>query len=138
MAEVQHCRRVRHRFHRQVDAGKAAQRLAVVQRILQRFVGQRIPLLEKVDPQHALQPRGRPAALALRVERPQTLHQPRPRHHLLHIGQKLVPPRLLLFAGVFRLRKAPLPLHRPAPRFPRTPRFYPKRPPKTRLISVFP
>ena len=49
MAEVQQRRRVRHRVTVQVDAGKAAQRLAVVQRIFQRLVGQPVPLLQKVD-----------------------------------------------------------------------------------------
>jgi len=46
-------------------------------------------LSQKVQPQHPLQPNRRPAALALRVERPQTNNQPRPRHHLLHLGQNL-------------------------------------------------
>jgi hypothetical protein len=113
MAEVQDCRRLRDRRHRQIDPGKAAQGLAVIQRILHRPVGQPIPLLQEVDPQHPLQPDRRPAARALRVERSQTFHQPRPRHNLLHLGQKLVPSRLFLLAGVFRLRKAPLKLHRP-------------------------
>jgi len=118
MAEVQHRRRLRNRRYRQVDAGKAPQGLAVVQRVLQSFVGQPVPLLQKVQPQHPLQPNRRPAALALRVERPQTINQPRPRHHPLHLGQKLVAPRLLFLAGVFCLRKAPLPLHRPVPQSP--------------------
>ena len=69
MAEVQDRRLLRHRRHRQIDPGKAAQRLAVVQRILHRPVGQPVPLLQKVDPQHPLQTDRRPAALALRVER---------------------------------------------------------------------
>jgi len=118
MAEVQHRRRIGHRRHRQIDAGKAAQRLTIVERVLQGLVGQPIPLLQKVKPQHPLQPNRRPAALALRVERPQTINQPRPRHHPLHLGQKPVPTRLLFLPGVFRLRKAPLPLHRPVPRSP--------------------
>src|SRR5205814_1720060 len=70
------------------------------------------------------QPNRRSAAFALRVERPQPFNQPRPSHHLLHLGQKTVPPRLLFLPGVFRLRKAALPLHRsPQP----TGRFYPVR-----------
>src|SRR3954447_22772934 len=77
-----------------------------------------MPLLQKVDPQHPLQPNRRSAPLALRIERPQTIDQPPPRHHLLHLGQKTVPPRLLFLPGVFRLRKAALPLHR----FPQTDR----------------
>ena len=118
MAEVQNCRLLRDPRHRQINAGKAAQGLAVIERILHRPVGQPIPLLQEVDPQHPLQTNRRPAALALRVERSQTLHQPRPRHNLLHLGQKLVPSCLLLLAGVFRLRKAPLTLHRPVPQPP--------------------
>ena len=114
MAEVQNCRLLRNPRHRQIDTGKAAQGLAVIERILHRPVGQPIPLLQKVDPQHPLQPDRRPAAFAFRVERSQTFYQPRPRHDLLHLGQKPVAPRLLLLAGVFRLRKAPLKLHRPA------------------------
>src|SRR6476620_2724730 len=105
MAEVQDCRLLRNPRHRHIDAGKAAQGLAVIERILHRTIGQPIPLLQEVDPQHPLQTDRRPAALALRVERSQTLHQPRPRHDLLHLPQKLVAPRLLLLAGVFRLRE---------------------------------
>jgi hypothetical protein len=130
VAEVQHRRRVGHRIAVQIDAGKAAQRLAVIKRILDRLVGQPVPLLHKVDPKHALQPDWRPAALALRIEGVETLHQPRPRHHLLHLGQKLVASRRLFLAGVLRLQKASLPLHRPAPRSPRTRQFYPMRAPK--------
>jgi len=50
VAEAQHRRRVRHRVVVQVNPGKAAQRMAVVQRILHRLVGQPVPLLQKVDP----------------------------------------------------------------------------------------
>jgi hypothetical protein len=124
MAEVQQGRRVRHRVAVQLDPGKAAQRLAVVQRIFQRLVGQTVPLLQKVDAQHPLQPDRRAAALALRIERPQSLDQPRPRHHLLHLGQKLVAPRLLFLACVFRLRKAALPLHRSRAPVPPDRQFY--------------
>src|SRR5271169_4256505 len=113
MTEVQHRRRVRNCRHRQIDAGKAAQRLAVVQRVLQGLIGQPVPLLQKVDPQHPLQPNRRPAALSLRVERSQTIDQACPGYNLFHLGQKPVPSRLPFLPGVFRLRKASLPLHRP-------------------------
>ena len=118
MAELQQRRRVRHRVVVQVNPGKVAQRMAVIQRVLQRLVGQPIPLLQKVDPQHPLQTDRWPAALTLRIKRLQPRHQPRPRHHLLHLGQKLVAPRLLFLAGVRRLRKAPLPLPSSPPRPP--------------------
>jgi hypothetical protein len=67
VAEVHDCRRVWNRRHRQIDTSKAAQGLAVIERILHRPVGQPIPLLQEVDPQHPLQTDRRPAALALRV-----------------------------------------------------------------------
>jgi hypothetical protein len=79
MAEMEHCRRVGHRVAVQLDAGKAAQRLAVIKGILDRLVRQPVPLLHEVDTQHALQPDWRPATLALRVKRLQSLHEPRPR-----------------------------------------------------------
>ena len=74
------------------DPGKAAQRLAVVQRVLQPFVGQPVPLLHEIDPQHAFQRDRRPAAFTFRIERPQPLQQPRPRYRLPHLGQKPRPP----------------------------------------------
>ncbi len=70
IAEVRHRRRVGHRVTAQLAAGKAAQRLTVVQRILDRLAGQPVPLLHKVDPQHPLQPNRWPAALALGIKRP--------------------------------------------------------------------
>jgi hypothetical protein len=136
MAEVHYRRRVRNRRHRQIDAGKATQGLAIVERVLQRLVGQPVPLLQKIQPQHPLQPDRRPSAFALRVKRPKTIDQPRPRHHPLHLGQKLVPPRLLLLAGVFRLRKAPLPLHPPVPPSPRTHGFDPMPAPAAGFFGV--
>jgi hypothetical protein len=40
-------------------------------------------------------------------KRPQSVNQPRPWHHLLHLGQKFVASQLLFLTGVFRLRKLP-------------------------------
>ena len=137
MAEVQHRRRVRNRRHRQINAGKAAQRLAVVERVLKGLVGQPVPLLQKVQPQHPFQPDRRPTAFALRVKRPQTFNQTRPRHHLLHLSQKFVATRLLFLTGVFRPRKTTLPLHRPvlsAPGLKDLTRCQPQQPD----FSVFP
>jgi hypothetical protein len=88
----------------------------------------------EVDPQHPLQPDRWPAALTLRVKRPQAIHQPRPRHHLFHLGQKLVPSRLLFLLGVFRLRKNSPDAASPRPSLPSEPGMTPK----TRPISVFP
>jgi len=50
--ELQQRRGVRHRLPRQIDADGIAQRLAVVDCILERLVGKAIPLLEAVHAQH--------------------------------------------------------------------------------------
>jgi hypothetical protein len=138
MAEVQHRRRLRNRRYRQVDPSKAAQGLAIVERVFQCLVGQPVPLLQKVEPQHPFQPDRRPAALAFWVKRPQPLHQPRPGNHLLHLGQKFVPPRLLFLAGVLRLRKAALPLHRPPPSVPPDRQILPDASARRRIFQCFP
>src|SRR3954452_1514874 len=137
MPEMQHRGRVGDRVAVQYDPGKAAQRLAIVEGILDRFISQPVPLLHKIDPQHALQRDRRPAAFALRIERGKARHQPRPRHHRFHLGQKLVAPRLLLLTRVLRLGKAPLTLHRSDPT-PRTTQILPNPAPETELISAFP
>jgi hypothetical protein len=137
MAEVQHRRRLRNRRYRQVDPSKAAQGLAIVERVFQCLVGQPVPLLQKVEPQHPFQPDRRPAALAFWVKRPQPLHQPRPGNHLLHLGQKFVPPRLLFLAGVLRLRKAALPLHRPPPSVPPDRQILPDASARRRIFQCF-
>ena len=55
VAEVEQRRGIGHRFAAaQLDAHKRAQRLAVIERIFQGLVGQRIPLLQKVHAQHPL------------------------------------------------------------------------------------
>src|SRR5215211_5197405 len=73
-----------------------------------RLVGQPVPLLQKVQPQHPLQPNRRPTAFALQVRRAQSSDKLRLRVDLLHLGQKFVPTRLLLLTGSLRVRKAPV------------------------------
>jgi hypothetical protein len=54
-------------------------------------------------------------------------------------AKKLVPPRLLPLAGVFRLRKTLLPLHRPAPRVPPDPPLLPDASAQNpRIFQCFP
>lgn len=55
MTETQQCGRIRHALDGQIDTDEVAHRLAVVDGVLQRFIGKGIPLLEEVDAQHALQ-----------------------------------------------------------------------------------
>src|SRR5829696_7663373 len=78
MPEIEDRRLVRHPLHRQINPGKTPHRLAVVQRFLHRLVSQRVPLLQKVNPQHPLQRHRRTTALALRIKRLYPRHQPRP------------------------------------------------------------
>lgn len=64
VTEAQECGRVRYAFARQIDTHEVAHRLTIVDRIFERLVGDRIPLLQEVDPQHALQADVRTAAFA--------------------------------------------------------------------------
>jgi hypothetical protein len=50
MPEIEDRRLVRHRLHRQINPGKPPHCLAVVQGFFHRWVGQRVPLLQKVNP----------------------------------------------------------------------------------------
>jgi hypothetical protein len=94
---------------RQVDAHELAHGLAVVDGIFQAFVAQAVPLLKEVHPQHARHADGRAAhAAAAGVVRLDERDQRCPRHHLLHLAQKLLAPCLALLARVFQARKAGL------------------------------
>lgn len=98
MAELAHRGFVRGRLAPQVDAYEPAQRCRVVQRFFHRRVRQRIPLLQEVDAQHALEPHRRPTAAVgarLRIERLDQRAKRGPRHDLVHLGQEDVPARRL-------------------------------------------
>jgi hypothetical protein len=82
--------------------------LAIINRILQRFIGQRVPLLEKINPQHPLQADRRTAPLAFRIKRLDHRDQPCSRHHPFHLGEKQVPPCRFLFGRIFVLGEAEL------------------------------
>jgi hypothetical protein len=113
MAELEQRRGVGHRLAAQINPGKRAHGLAVVDRVFQRLVSQRVPLLQKVEAQHPLDPDGRTPPLAQRIVRLDQGRQPRPRHHLFHFSEKLLPPRGLFLPGIFRLRKTHLLFHAP-------------------------
>ena len=69
----------------QIDAGEVPQSLAVVEG----FVDQGIPLLEEMNPKHALQSDGREAALALGIDRLNDGQQSCPRDDFLQAREKL-------------------------------------------------
>ena len=117
MTELEQGGRIRHRFASQVDAGKAPQAGAVVERFLAGQIGQVEPVLQKVDAQHALQPDRRPAVARLRVVRLDHRAQRFPRHDPVHRLQKLIAPRrlaVLLETLVLRHRQGLL-FHRRSP-----------------------
>jgi hypothetical protein len=107
--ELQQRGGVGHRLPRQVDAHVVAQRLAAVQRILQRFVGQAVPLLQAVHAQHPWNTDRLSAdAPARQVQRLDHGNQAPPRHDALHVSQELLAPRALLLHRVLGTGKTAL------------------------------
>mgnify|MGYP005829094617 CR=1 FL=1 len=104
MTEAQQRGRVRYALDGQIDTHEVAHRLTIVDRIFERLVGERIPLLQEVDPQHASRPMG---------GRPQRVDEPLPRHQHLHLGQEPLAAGHLLLVLVFCLGERDL-LHRVA------------------------
>jgi hypothetical protein len=86
-----------HALGGQIKAGKSLEGLTVVERVFQSFVGQAIPLLEKLHPQHPLQPEGRASAFAFGIERLNDGQPFRPRNDRFHAREKLLPAGDLLF-----------------------------------------
>ena len=108
-AKLEKCRRVRRRLVRQVDADKAANGLAVVDRIFDALVRQAETLLRDVHAQHPLQTdRPTTAPFALGVVRQQRRHRRRPRRHGLDLGQKTIAPRQSLLACELGVRETRL------------------------------
>lgn len=94
----------------QLDAGKAAHRGHLDQSLLHGRVAERIPLLQKVDAQHAGQRIGRPAALigGLGVVGLDQVDQRLPGHHHLHLREELLPFGLLIGGGELVIGEAEL------------------------------
>jgi hypothetical protein len=98
----------------QIDPNESANRLAVVDRIFNAFVGQPKALLGDVHAQHPMHTDREPtAALALGIERFNLGYQCQPRRHLLNLTQNPVASRNPLLGHIFKIRKTRL--HRPGP-----------------------
>jgi len=78
---------------------KSPHRLAVVDGVFKGFVGQTIPLLEEIYPQHALQSDGRASAFSLRIEWFKHRQQARPRDDFFHAREESLAAGDLLFVG---------------------------------------
>lgn len=108
-AELQQRRRIGRVLAAQVDADESADRLAVVHRVFDAFIGETEALLRDVHAKHPLQTDRRAAtAFALRIERLDRRRQRRPRHNRFDLGKKAVAPRLALLGSVLELREAHL------------------------------
>ena len=79
---------------------------------LQEFVGESVPLLEKVDAQHAVDPNRGASSIALKVNGLDDGDQPRPRHHRFHFVQELFPKRPFLSGEKLTPKETKLALHR--------------------------
>lgn len=100
---------IRGRLPAQIETDKAADRLAVVQRVFRSFVGESEALLRDVHAQHALQPNWLTTApFAFRTERQGLGNQLRPGRHRLDLAEKAIAPRHLLLRRVFQGRKTRL------------------------------
>ena len=107
--ELQQRRGIRRRLAPQVDAHEPANRLAVVNRVLDPLVRQPQAVLHDVHAQHALQTHRRttPSA-ALGIVQLDRGHQLAPRRHHLDLAEQPVPSGHTLLARVLVLRKARL------------------------------
>lgn len=91
VAELAHRGLVGRALAPQVDAHEGAHGARVVERFFDGGVREVEPLLQEVDPQHPLQPHGRtPGAVVLGVKRFDQRTQLAPRHHAIHVGEKLL------------------------------------------------
>jgi hypothetical protein len=93
-----------------VDARKPPHRRHLDQRILRRWIAQRVPLLHQVDPQHGGQRIRRAAAFAagLGIVRLDQFNQGSPWHHLVHLSQELLTLGALLGCGLLVITKSQL------------------------------
>src|SRR5450432_1589786 len=99
VAEVQQGRGIRHALGTQINPRKTLERLTVVERVFEGFIGQAIPLLEEINPQHPLQADVRTSALALGIKGFDDGQQLRPRNHRVHAREKPFAAGSLLFGG---------------------------------------
>ena len=115
--ELEQRGRIGHALSAQIHAHETTDRLTVVQRILNAFVGQAKALLGDIHAQHALQADGRAtSAAALWVVRFDRRHQSRPGRNRIDLFQKPIAPRLALLGSVLKVRKALLQLLAPLTR----------------------
>ncbi len=106
-AKLQHRRCVRGAFASEIHTDKAANRLAVAQRIFNRLIGKPKALLCDVHAQHLLETdRRAAAAFPFGIERFKLSHKERPRRYRLDLSEKAVTSRQALFGVILKIREA--------------------------------
>jgi len=95
MTKLADRRLIGNRLVAEIDLREPPHQWRVVKSFFHRRVRQAEPLLQKVDPHHALNPHRAPSAPGLGIVRPNQRAQRAPRNHLLHLFQKSRAPRLL-------------------------------------------
>ena len=90
-AELEQRRRVGNRVGGETDSQESTHRLTVIDGVFQRFIGQAIPLLQEIQPEHPLHSHRRASASPGRIMRTENLQQLVPRHNLLHLREKSLP-----------------------------------------------
>ncbi len=82
---------IRHRFTAQINPDKLSHGAGIVEGLLHRRVRQVEPLLQTMQPQHAFDTHRRsPWAFGLGLDRLNDRDQFRPRHHPVHLVEKLL------------------------------------------------
>jgi len=104
MPEFAHRGFIRRRLATQINANGLAHRERVIQRLCRRRIRQIEPLLQEIDAQHPFQPhRSTACAFVLWIRRIDQGAQLNPRHHMVHLRERLVASRAL--ATEFKRRR---------------------------------
>jgi len=108
-AKLQQGRCVRGAFTSEIHTHKAANRLAVVQRIFNRLIGKPKALLGDVHTQHLLKTdRRASSAFPFGIKRFKLSHKERPRRYRLDLSEKTIPSCQALFGVILKNRETSL------------------------------
>ena len=117
-AKLQQGRCVWGAFTSEIHTHKAANRLAVVERIFNRLIGKPKALLSDVHTQHLLKAdRRASSAFPFGIARFKLSHKERPRRYRLDLGEKTIPSHQALFGIILKIREDCLHRYSPLNRY---------------------